>query len=167
MITQSRNIAASHSALASTGILTLRPGSINTVPGTVQFSLDIRAAEDDRLMKLEEDLKRVFSTVADGYPVGEGVTAEAQAQGLPCKISWRSETPSKAVKFHDDCIRCVRETTRELFGDDASQTMTSGAGIHTPNHHVLFWALKTMMLILSLSVQATTVSLRVNESLLR
>ena len=138
MIAQSRHVAASHSALASTGILTLRPGSVNTVPGTVQFSLDIRAAEDDRLVKLEEDLKIVFSKIAEGYPIGEEATAEVQVQGLPCKIDWRSETPSKAVKFHDDCIRCVRETSRELFGDEATQTMTSGAGIRTPNPHVVF-----------------------------
>ena len=46
MIVHSHRLAAACGALATTGILQVKPGSTNTVPGTVHFSLDIRARED-------------------------------------------------------------------------------------------------------------------------
>ncbi|KAL9123409.1 MAG: hypothetical protein Q9187_000048 [Circinaria calcarea] len=105
MICHSRDIASKHSALASTGILTLKPGSVNTVPGTVQFSLDIRASEDDRLMEMERELVAVFDRIA------KGASRDKDTVGLSCQVEWQLDAPSKAVKFHPDCI-----------------SMTSGAG---------------------------------------
>jgi acetylornithine deacetylase/succinyl-diaminopimelate desuccinylase-like protein len=43
MIVHSHNRASEMGCLASTGVLTLKPGSTNTVPGEVGFSLDIRS----------------------------------------------------------------------------------------------------------------------------
>ena len=125
MICRSRDIASKYSALASTGILTLKPGSVNTVPGTVQFSLDIRASEDDRLMEMERDLVAAFDTTAKWDSRDKGTV------GLPCQVEWQLDAPSRAVKFHEDCIRCVEESSKDLFGDQAAsltQAMTSGAG---------------------------------------
>ena len=42
----SRRLESTCDALASTGILMLKLGSTNTVPGTIQFSLDIRSPKD-------------------------------------------------------------------------------------------------------------------------
>lgn len=125
MICQSRDIASKHSALASTGILTLKPGSVNTVPGTVQFSLDIRASENDRLMEMERELVAAFDRTA------KWDSRDKRTVGLPCQVEWQLDAPSKAVKFHEDCIRCVEESSKDLFGDQAAsltQAMTSGAG---------------------------------------
>ena len=116
LILASHHIAVKHSALASTGILTLQPGSVNTVPGIVQFSLDLRAAEDENLMAMEEEMKVAFKELAE--EVG-------------CRAEWRLDAPSKAVRFHDDCIRCVRESCEGLFGErmeELTASMISGAG---------------------------------------
>src|SRR5271156_2841878 len=43
LIPHSHNVATELGCLASTGILALKLGSTNTVPGFVQFSLDIRS----------------------------------------------------------------------------------------------------------------------------
>jgi len=129
MILHSHRLATQYSALASTGILTLAPGSTNTVPGTVRFSLDIRCGEDDRLMRLEEHLKADFDKIAKGEDVG-GLNKGGTA-GRACTVEWRLDAPSTAIKFHPDCIACVKDSATTLFGESAeklTQAMISGAG---------------------------------------
>ena len=129
LILHSHNLATEYSCLASTGILNLEPGSVNTVPGTVQFSLDIRAGEDDRLMRLEESLKSDFEKIANGEAVAH--LNKGGTRGRGCSVEWRLDAPSRAVHFDKDCIRCVEDSAAELFGDraqDLTQSMISGAG---------------------------------------
>lgn len=129
MILHSHRAATSAAALASTGILTLAPGSTNTVPGTVRFSLDIRASKDSTLDKLESDLHAAFDAIAAGDDVG-GLN-DGTTRGKPCTVSWRTDSVSPAVNFHDDCIKCVTDAAGALFGGEAeklTKTMVSGAG---------------------------------------
>jgi metal-dependent amidase/aminoacylase/carboxypeptidase family protein len=115
--------------LASTGILTLRPGSTNTVPGWVQFSLDIRSKEDAIVSKLEESLREDFERIASGMDIG-GVNAQG-TKGRGCSVEWQFDTDSPATKFHEDCIKCVEASARDMLGTNAGsqvQRMTSGAG---------------------------------------
>ena len=129
MILHSHRLATRHSCLASTGILTLSPGSTNTVPGVVHFSLDIRAGEDSRLMGLETDLKVDFEKIAKNEAVDD--LNESGTNGRGCTVEWTLDAPSEAIKFHEDCIRCVDESARDLFGDEYekfTQEMISGAG---------------------------------------
>jgi hydantoinase/carbamoylase family amidase len=129
LIVHSHRLATKHSCLASTGILTLTPGSTNTVPGTVQFSLDIRAGEDDRLMRLENQLQTDFEKIASNEPVDD--LNEGGTIGKGCSVYWSLDAPSEAINFDEDCIRCVENSTRDLFGDEQgklSQAMISGAG---------------------------------------
>ncbi len=127
LILHSHNVATKLGCLASTGILTLHPGSINTVPGFVQFSLDIRSRDEDKLLHLEETLKSDFAKIAAGDPIG-GVNSQG-TRGKGCTVEWRGDTTSPAIKFHDDCIRCVEESAEDTFGvKNLTQRMTSGAG---------------------------------------
>jgi hydantoinase/carbamoylase family amidase len=129
MILQSHRIATKHNALASTGILTLEPGSTNTVPGLVKFSLDIRAPLDETVEAVEKEIRHAFSTIAAGQDV-DGLNAKCTA-GKPCTVSITTDSVSPAVKFHDDCIGCVRDAASGLFEAEAAnltKEMTSGAG---------------------------------------
>ncbi|CAF9906890.1 MAG: hypothetical protein ALECFALPRED_002746 [Alectoria fallacina] len=129
MILHSHRLATKYSCLASTGMLTLSPGSTNTVPGTARFSLDIRAGEDDRLMKLEHELKVDFEKIAKNEAVDD--LNEGGTIGRACTVEWTLDAPSEAIKFDEDCIRCVYESAKELFGDEhekLTQAMISGAG---------------------------------------
>lgn len=129
MILHSHRLATKHSCLASTGILTLQPGSTNTVPGTVRFSLDIRTGDDTRLLRMEEELKHDFAGIAAGEDVG-GLN-EGGTQGKACTVGWRLDAPSTAIKFDEECIQCVEQSARTLLGPEADslvQRMTSGAG---------------------------------------
>ncbi|MCJ1299522.1 hypothetical protein MMC08_002314 [Hypocenomyce scalaris] len=129
MILHSHRLASKYSSLASTGILTLAPGSTNTVPGTVRFSLDVRTGDDSRLMELEKCLKADFDRIASGEDVG-GLN-QGGTRGRACSVEWKLDFPSAAINFHPDCISCVEESAKSFFADEVSkltQPMISGAG---------------------------------------
>lgn len=130
MILYSHRAAARRNALASTGILSLKPGSTNTVPGTVTFSLDIRSPDNDVVDAVEEDCKAAFSSLAAGHNV-DGLADHCAASEKQCSVSWKTDSVSPATKFHADCISCVSASAATLFGDEANELtkeMTSGAG---------------------------------------
>ncbi|KAL8710333.1 MAG: hypothetical protein Q9220_005103 [cf. Caloplaca sp. 1 TL-2023] len=130
LILHSHRVAVKFGALASTGIIQAHPGSTNTVPGLVQFSLDIRAGDDDTLMEMEEQLKRDFERISKG----DSVDGLADKGGRPCTVEWTLDAPSSAVKFHPNCIDCVRQSALQLLGEEKKfsttsiQDMISGAG---------------------------------------
>lgn len=129
MIAHSNRVASKHSALASTGILTLSPGSVNTVPGNVRFSLDIRAPANETVETVEAELKRDFAALAQGDSV-EGEPSQATLhQRLPLSVNWTTDFVSPAVLFHEDCISAVRAAAKSVLGDDSLyRDMSSGAG---------------------------------------
>jgi len=137
MILASHKIASRHHGLASTGILTLKPGSTNTVPGFVQFTLDVRAPQDETVNAVESDCKAAFTAIAAGEDV-EGVNADCTPSSRTCSVEWRTDFVSPATHFHDDCISCVQSAGSDLCGGagEASgkdigswgKLMTSGAG---------------------------------------
>lgn len=130
MILFSHRAATRLGARASTGILVLEPGSTNTVPGYVRFSLDIRAPEDGTVNAVEEECRKAFEAIANGEDV-DNLNHDC-TPGLPCSVSFTVDSVSPAVKFHDDCIASVRAASEGLFGNDKMEQMTkdmiSGAG---------------------------------------
>lgn len=130
MIVYSHRAAAKESALASTGILRLWPGSTNTVPGRVRFSLDIRSPQDDAVERVEKDCKEAFARIAAGEDV-DGINKDWTPSDKHCSVKWTLDSHSPATIFHEDCIDCVGKAVKDLFGNDAdklSKPMTSGAG---------------------------------------
>lgn len=130
MITHSNRVAAAHAALASTGILTLAPGSVNTVPGNVRFSLDIRAPADATVDAVEAELRRDFAHMAQGGHVPGEAPLSAAPGGLPLAIRWTTDFVSPAVRFHPACIEAVRASARAVLPGDEGlfRDMSSGAG---------------------------------------
>lgn len=55
MIT-AREIATRHGGLATVGIIKADPGSVNTVPGRVTMSMDMRHHSDDALAHMIDEL---------------------------------------------------------------------------------------------------------------
>ncbi|KAG9840000.1 N-carbamoyl-L-amino acid hydrolase, partial [Aureobasidium melanogenum] len=130
MIVYSHRAAARKGALASTGILTLKPGSTNTVPGSVDFSLDIRSPENDTVSQVEEDCKKAFAAIAAGENI-DGLGTDFVPSSKSCSVSWKLDTDSPATKFHPECISCVQGAATSIFGDQTealTKPMTSGAG---------------------------------------
>lgn len=103
------------------GILTLKPGSTNTVPGFVQFSLDIRSPEDKRLLDFEKELKKDFNLIAAGEQMP--TLGAGGKRGKGCMVEWKLDTDSPATHFDEDCIQCVEESAGDLV-----ETASSGGG---------------------------------------
>jgi hydantoinase/carbamoylase family amidase len=114
IIVASREIAKQHGGLCTTGILKLQPGSTNVIPGTVEFSLDIRHPKDAAVGEIEAAVREEAARISD-------------IEGK-CEVKWTTDTDSKAVNFHQDCIQAVRESAEEAVGKDKWIEMRSGAG---------------------------------------
>ena len=126
LITHSHDVAAKHSALASTGILTLSPGSVNTIPGSVTFALDVRAAADATVEAVEAQLSADFAALARGDSVSGGGKGKSAP---PLSVQWTTDTVSPAVHFHADCIGAVRAAAESVLGTaELARDMVSGAG---------------------------------------
>jgi hydantoinase/carbamoylase family amidase len=129
MILHSHRLATSNSALASTGILNLKPGSTNTVPGDVTFSLDIRAPKDATVEKMKELILADFPKIAAGDDVlGSNDNCTS---GLPCSVTITEDFDSPATTFHPDCIDSVGKAARSVLGPNSHNLVmdiVSGAG---------------------------------------
>lgn len=113
MIVESNAVAKKHGGLATTGILTQEPGSVNTMAHTVRFTLDIRHVEDSVLKTIEAECDAAFAKIA-------GKDSEAG-----CEVEWKELVDSPAVKFHEDCIMAVEEAAEEVC-TDLPQTASDG-----------------------------------------
>lgn len=108
MMVRAREVAAGRGCLASVGIIEAKPGSVNTVPGEVSFSLDIRGPETELVAEVEKELRRDFDEIA---------AAEGAGIGKPCRVEWTLDFDSPAVKFHDECIECVQQSAHAVVAD--------------------------------------------------
>ncbi|PBP21290.1 N-carbamoyl-L-amino acid hydrolase [Diplocarpon rosae] len=120
LILHVHNKATELGCLASTGILTLNPGSTNIVPGWVQFLLDIRCPEDAVLQKLEQALKFEFAKIAAGEDIGGLNTLVMKGRG--CTGGWQLDADSPATRFHEVCIKCVEASAADMLGTFSGYT---------------------------------------------
>lgn len=130
LIVHSHRVATKRSALVSTGIITALPGSTNTIPGIVQFSLDIRAPKNETVKAVEADLRRDFAALARGEDIG-GLHSGGTPGRDNFQVSWQTDSETDATVFDEDCIRCVREASADIFGErtaDMVRDLSSGAG---------------------------------------
>ncbi|KAF2998357.1 hypothetical protein E8E14_004583 [Neopestalotiopsis sp. 37M] len=130
LILHSHRVATKHSALASTGIIAALPGSTNTIPGVVKFSLDIRSPKTAVVKSMEAELRNDFSVIANGTDI-QGLQAGCTPGRNDFDISWRTDSETDATIFHPDCIQCVRGATEDIFGQgnkDLVRDISSGAG---------------------------------------
>ncbi len=96
---------------ATVGEFTAHPGSRNTVPGRVAFTIDIRHPDGETLDAMHADLEAAFAR------------ANAESR-LEHKIECIWHAPP--VAFHPECIDAVRRATRTL--GLSGMEMVSGAG---------------------------------------
>ncbi|ORY11610.1 hypothetical protein BCR34DRAFT_483829 [Clohesyomyces aquaticus] len=131
MILHSHRLATTNGCLASTGILNLKPGSTNTVPGSVTFSLDIRAQKDSTVSRMLHHITTDFPLIASGTDV-LGSNANC-TPGLPCSVSITEDFSSPATLFHPECISAVTSAASSALAElpnskNLVMEMTSGAG---------------------------------------
>ncbi|EXJ77272.1 hypothetical protein A1O3_10430 [Capronia epimyces CBS 606.96] len=124
-ITMVRDVAKSLGGLATIGMLTVSPSSVNTVPGEVKLSLDIRHPSDEVLDKMVRTIQSESQTLASAATN----TAQGRHHLTKITIGMKEDFSSNAVKFSPEAIRCVEQSAAHLLGDETKiRRMTSGAG---------------------------------------
>ena len=97
-------------ARCTIGVMKTQPGSPNTVPAKVSFTVDIRHPAKDALERIEEALSRLIARYGKGK----------------CPISLKRTWYSPPVNFADSCIQAVSEAAALCCYE--SQPISSGAG---------------------------------------
>ena len=93
------------------GFVQAQPGSINTVPGRLELTIDMRHPEGGRHQAMQRGCREI-------------ITAACNRLGLHFELQCFWEAPG--VAFHQDCVEAVRAATCHL--GCTSQEIISGAG---------------------------------------
>ncbi|KAL9054662.1 MAG: hypothetical protein Q9162_004028 [Coniocarpon cinnabarinum] len=127
MVVAARSVAHQQEALATIGILEAKPGAVNTVPGSVRMSLDVRAKSNEVRDRTLQILRETFSDIANGHALANDNVSEPRDK---VKVDWKVDTVSDAVIFHRDCVSCVQAAANEAdgVGPEGTINVTSGAG---------------------------------------
>ena len=100
IIKEFRDIILQNSgAVGTVGIIETNPSSINTIPESVFFTVDIRHPENGILEKINQDLKNLVNVISNEEKLKNDFTN-----------IWK--TPS--IKFNEDCISIVRNSAKTL-----------------------------------------------------
>ena len=113
MVEAIQKIALDHAplAVATVGLVTVRPNSRNVIPGSVFFTVDIRHPDDNVLSQMDRELR-------------EKVDAIASESDVEAKLvnNWNAAS----MEFDKECIAQVRNAAEEL--GYRHRDMISGAG---------------------------------------
>lgn len=115
IIVAGNEIAHKHGGLFSVGILDLEPAVVNVIPERVRFVIDMRHHLDEKLTEMHGE-------------VFEAIEKVIQSSGLKLAYTCKELVNQAAVHFDKDCKECIKESSDELFGEDQSMPIVSGAG---------------------------------------
>ncbi|RDW63296.1 hypothetical protein BP6252_10841 [Coleophoma cylindrospora] len=117
MIIRVNEIAYQFGGLATVGVINSEPQSPGTVPGKTVFSVDLCHLDNPTMDKM-------FQTAQDDFKqIAKKSNVEVDAVQI-----WRSA----GVKFHPDCIDCVRSAAIASVGDKHVE-LPAGAGHDSVN----------------------------------
>lgn len=116
MICAAAEIAESHDGLFTTGVIDVKPYSVNIIPGEVTFTMDLRHYSDEMLKQIIEEIQSAFDKLIKNNK-GGALTYEREVLQV-----------SPSVKFNETCIDCVSRSAYSQFEKDKVKPMWSGAG---------------------------------------
>ncbi|KAL4887357.1 beta-alanine synthase [Aspergillus karnatakaensis] len=116
MVVASSKMAERYNAVISTGVMKVLPGSINTVAGSVEFTIDCRHQRTEVVEKIRSEMREEFTRIA------------SHDSGLGCTVDFNMAPLVASTVFDEKCINCVRESANESVGEFLTMEMQSGAG---------------------------------------
>ncbi|KAK3953855.1 n-carbamoyl-l-amino acid hydrolase [Pseudoneurospora amorphoporcata] len=120
MIHYARWTGEEQDVLVSVGVFQVFPGSVNTIPGRVKFSLDIRSSSTDKLAQfVERHLRPKFDSIA------KNVGANSQ----PCSVTWQEDTNSPAQLFDEGCCQAVKVSALSVLAAECQGNMEKAVGL--------------------------------------
>ena len=88
------------------------------------------------VLQLENQLKTDFLKIASNEAVDD--LNEGGVLGKGCTVEWTLDSLSQATKFHEDCIKCVEDSARDILEHrftELTERLTSGAGHDSVKMH--------------------------------
>lgn len=116
IIVLSKECARKQGGLASTGLMSVFLSSVNTCPGKVTFTLDVRHKNDATLEAILFEIERE----------AERICKEESERGT--KMDWKISFASSAVQFHKDCHSAIQQAAKKIVKSDEILPIISGAG---------------------------------------
>lgn len=86
---------AVHGTVGTVGVLTVHPGAVHTIPGEVEFSVDIRGVEPVSKRRLVDEFRLALKLIAANRALDLGVSTSVDEPPVPCS-PWIVEEISKA-----------------------------------------------------------------------
>lgn len=102
---------AGNGAVATVGMITVKPGAFNIVPEEVQFSIDLRCSSNETITFLSSAIQEKLEKVCSSRELG---------------FNWEERLAVDPVKINDTVIKAFREVAEEK--NISSHIMPSGAG---------------------------------------
>jgi len=112
-------VAIKHGGCATTGIMSLKPGSINTIPNEVEYTLDIRHPSDEKLALMERDILAAADAI---------MVEQQELNKYPVHIEFSKMFDYPATNFHPECRDAIREAGEASVGAQGTRDIVSGAG---------------------------------------
>lgn len=108
-------IAHKYGGLCSVGIMELEPAVVNVIPLQVRFVVDLRHHIDEKMALMFSELK-------------QGMSEIVESSGVKLSYDLKMLVDQPAIHFDKACIDCIKQASDELFGEDESLPIVSGAG---------------------------------------
>lgn len=102
MLVAANTVAKKYDGLATTGIFTTDPGTVNTMAHTVKFTLDLRHVKDEVLAEMVKECEAEFQRISH----------DDSEKG--CEVDWELLVDSPAVKFNQECISVVEQSAADV-----------------------------------------------------
>lgn len=129
MMVEAQKNAEGHRGLATVGIIEVDPGSVNTVPGRVTMSMDMRHYSDDTLKLMVDELQKMANSLVERLPksrrdlkiqLGRSLSyLPTSWNGLASFCQLDTDFYSKAVRFQEEAVDCVEAATRSLLENNS------------------------------------------------
>ncbi|OBA20886.1 amidase [Metschnikowia bicuspidata var. bicuspidata NRRL YB-4993] len=115
VVVRGNEIAKKYGGLFSCGILEIEPAVVNVIPQKVRFVIDIRHQLDETLDVMYRELSESLQKIASSC-------------GMRLSFSLKELVNQRAIHFDETCMKCITESSNELFGENQSIPIVSGAG---------------------------------------
>ena len=121
--------AENSGGLVTVGTIRVENGSVNTIPGKVVMSLDVRHQDEQELKRL---IKAISSHVIPAITANNGSKGQVFASNP--KIMMKEDFASEAVKFNETAMGWVKTSAKSVLGSkEEVRSMISGAGHDSVN----------------------------------
>lgn len=115
IVVTGNEIAHKYGGLFSVGIMELEPAVVNVIPEKVRFVMDLRHHFDEKIEQMYAELKQAMGEIV-------------ATSGVNLTYEMKESVNQAAVHFDKTCMNCIKEASDEIFGEDQSLAIVSGAG---------------------------------------